>query len=358
MLGNQTRKKLLYLDQNLFSAAAKAKRHAWVDEVLKHITELLDLQLLAIPYSSTHIAEADLFKERDALVSFIQKFSRGHYFEPYYKVEGTQTSKAFQAFLAGQGEGYVKEERDVISPSVHDWDGQYAVTVFTPESGYQRKLSFKQRSVEALVATLDGWRRSSKSFEEDMELEFTDGARIWVDEYAKKTARLYAGDFSALIDSPISAEIVETFVYIAKEMKIDPKAIGEFFTSQHYRSIPSQQLSARLYATFKQRLRCNADKLPTSEAEREEKYSGLTFDVQHAATYAPYCDAYFTDRAMANLMEDKRVGVEAMYGCKVFSSSKVSQFKDWCADLKSSMSPQHAEDLTWAYERYRKNLPG
>lgn len=43
MLGNQTRKKLLYLDQNLFSLAAKARRHAWVDEVLERITELLDL---------------------------------------------------------------------------------------------------------------------------------------------------------------------------------------------------------------------------------------------------------------------------------------------------------------------------
>ena len=360
MLGNQTKKKLLYLDQNLFSAAAKAKRHAWVDEVLERITELLDLQLLAVPYSSTHIAEADLFKERDALVSFIQKFSRGHHFEPYYRVEEIQTAKAFQAFLARQAAKYVQEERDVISPSVHDWDDQYSISVFTSESGYQRKLSFKQRSVKALLATLDDWQSSSRTFEEDMELEFTDGARIWIEEYAKKTARLYAGDFSALITAPISAGIVETLVYIAQELKVDPKTISEFFASQHYRLLPSQQLSARLYAVFKQRLRRNADKLPATEAEREDKYSGLTFDVQHAATYAPYCDAYFTDRAMANLMEDKRVSVEATYGCKVFSSSKLSlsQFKDWCDGLKASMTSQHAEDLTWAYQRYRKRTPG
>ena len=112
------------------------------------------MQLLAIPYSSTHIAEADLFKERDALVSFIQKFSRGHHFEPYYKVEETQIAKAFQAFLAGQDVTYVKEERDVICPSISDWDGQYSISVFTAESGYRRKLSFKLQSVKALLATL------------------------------------------------------------------------------------------------------------------------------------------------------------------------------------------------------------
>ena len=119
-----------------------------------------------------------------------------------------------------------------------------------------------------------------------MELEFTDGARIWIEECANKTARLYAGDFSALINAPMSAGIVETLVYIAQELKVDPKAISEFFASQHYKLMPFAQLSARLYAVFKQRLRCNADKLPATEAEREEKYSGLMFDVQHAAACA------------------------------------------------------------------------
>lgn len=353
MLGNQTRKKLLYLDQSFLSAAAKARRHAWVDEALESITELLDLQLLAVPYSSTHIAEADLSKERDALVSFIQRFSRGHQFNPYYAVEDTQSSKAFQAFLAGRDAAYVKEETDIICSSVHDWDGQYSISVFTAESGYQRKLSFKRRSVDALLATLDDWQRSANTFEEDLELEFTDGARIWVDGYAKKTARIQFGDFSALLDAPVAAGIVETLVFIVKELKSNPKAIGAFFASQHYGQMPSTQLSARLYAAFKQRLRRNADKLPASESEREQKYAGLMFDVEHASTYAPYCDAYFADRAMANLMEDKRVAVEATYGCKVFSSSKLSQFKEWCAGVKAGMSTQHSEDLKWAYERYR-----
>jgi hypothetical protein len=66
MLGIETRKKLLYLDQSFFSAASKERRHDWVDDAIARITELLDLQLLAIPYSSSHIAETDLYKQRDA----------------------------------------------------------------------------------------------------------------------------------------------------------------------------------------------------------------------------------------------------------------------------------------------------
>ena len=98
------------------------------------------MQLLAVPYSSTHIAEADLFKERDALVKFIRDFP-------------------------------------AAITSIHT----------TPWRTRKRRRRFKRRSVEALLATLDNWRRSANTFEQDVELEFTDGARIWVHEYARKT---------------------------------------------------------------------------------------------------------------------------------------------------------------------------
>lgn len=64
MLGNTTRKNLLYLDQGFWSLAFREKSASWVDEAIERITDLLDLQLLAIPYSFTHISEADLFAPR------------------------------------------------------------------------------------------------------------------------------------------------------------------------------------------------------------------------------------------------------------------------------------------------------
>jgi len=355
MLGIETRKKILYLDQFFFSLASKERRHDWVDDALAIITELLDLQLLAIPYSSNHVAEADLYKNhRDALVTFIQRFSRAHQFESYYRVEETQILKAFQAFLAGKPPQYVKEERDVISTSVHDWDEKYSVSVFTAESGFDRKRAFKQHSVDALLDVLDDWSNSSNTFEQDMELEFHDAAQIFVDEYAKRAARLSCGDLAALIDSPIAADVVEGLVIVATDLRVDLRSIGAFFASQHFKEIPSQQLSARLYSNFKQRLRKKAISLPAVREERETKYSGLMFDVSHASTYAPYCDAFFADKAMADLMKDDCVAVEKNYGCKVFSAASRDEFFKWLTDLKANMTPEHAVDLRQEYTRYRK----
>jgi hypothetical protein len=72
MLGIQTRKNILYLDQHFFSSVYRGKDPRW-DAAMRRITELLDLQLVAVPYSSTHEAEADLWVRRDDLVKFIHR---------------------------------------------------------------------------------------------------------------------------------------------------------------------------------------------------------------------------------------------------------------------------------------------
>ena len=57
--------------------------------------------------------------------------------------------------------------------------------------------------------------------------------------------------------------------------------------------------------------------------------SGCTLspcDVQRAATYVPYRDGVFTDRFMADLLNDKHVDAEQTFGCKIFSVSKTTEF--------------------------------
>ena len=353
MLGIQTRKSILYLDHNFFSSVYRGNDPQW-NIAMERITELLDLQLVAVPYSSTHEAEADFYTQRDDLVQFIQRVARGHHFEAYYRVEETQILKAFQAYLANELTTYIKEERDALPSSVHDWDGDYSVSVFSAASGVDRKRQFKEQAIDELVNTLSNWSASKNTFEQDMELELRDAGRILMEQYAKKTGRLWAGDFSALVDSPISASVVEDMVYVLSVKKMEGDAgriIPAFFRSKHFAKVPSQQLSARLFSTFKKRVREGA--YPNPEKARE-KLSGFLFDVQHAATYVPYCDAFFTDRFMADLLNDKHVNAEQTFGCKVFSVSRTADCFCWLEDVKSRMTPDHADGLRWAYAKYRK----
>lgn len=231
------------------------------------------------------------------------------------------------------------------------------LSVFHTASAVERKRILKQRATEELVRTLSNWRTSKNTFEQDMELELSDSARIFMEVYGKKAARLWAGDFSALVDSPISASVVEGMSYVlsVKGMRGDAaRVIPSFFTSKHFAEVPSQQLSAHLFSTFKKRVREGA--YPNPEKARE-KLSGFLFDVEHAATYAPYCDAFFTDRFMADLMNDSHVEAERTFGCKAFSVSRTAEFFSWLEDVKSRMTADHADGLTWAYPKYGSKGP-
>jgi hypothetical protein len=357
MLGIQTLKSILYLDQNFFSSLYRGNDPRWRN-AMQRVTEMLDLQLVAVPYSSTHEAEADLYARRDDLVKFIQRVSRGHHFEPYYRVEETQILKAFQAYLANAPVSYMTEECDALPTSVHDWDGDYSVSIFSEASNVDRRRRSRRLAVEELVKTLGSWATSKNTFEQDMELELRDSGRILMEDYEKKTSRLWGGDFSALVNSPISASIVEHMVYVlsVKKMQGDAgKVIPSFFLSEHFAAVPSQQLSARLFSAFKKRVREGA--YPNPEKARE-KLSGFLSDVRHAATYVPYCDGFFTDKFMADLLNDNHVDAEHAFGCKVFSVSRMAEFFGWLEDVKSSMTADHADALTWAYPKYKTGGEG
>jgi len=215
----------------------------------------LDLQLLAIPYSSSHIEEPDLNGDyRDALVQLIQGVSRGHQFEPYYQVEETRIVKAFQRCLDNAPPAYQKDERDALSPSVHDWDSDYSVSVFCAARDADRKSLFKRRAVEELQQALPQWAKKGRSFQQDIDLEISDAARLVIESYAEKTARLMMGDYSALINAPIRASIGEGLWLVAQTRKVDPKTIGTFLRSQHFAEVPTVQLSARLFSAYKERI--------------------------------------------------------------------------------------------------------
>src|SRR5260370_16830147 len=103
------------------------------------------------------------------------------------------------------------------------------------------------------------------------------------------------------------------YLLSVKRMEGDvARVIPAFFQSKHFAEVPSQQLSARLFSTFKKRLREGA--YPNPEKARK-KLSGFLFDVQHAATYVPYCDAFFSDRFMADLLNAKLFYARRPFAC-------------------------------------------
>jgi len=318
------------------------------------ISHISALQLLVAPFSSIHEDETHLWrgygdKNKENLMEFIKVTSHGHEFKPAYKVERTQIVRAFQSFLADKPPEFQLEQRDVVKGNIHKWDDYFRIDVgrYTVDIELMRDL--KQQSVEGLVDLFPHWRQSTSTFDEDVAFEMQDAAKGYIESYFKYASRVASGDYDALFDSPIMSKVVESLLYCLPD-EMPPKErfmrVGAFFKSPHFMEIPYQWLSARIYATLKDMVK-RGEHVDRDRALK--RLRGFFQDVKHVSTYAPYCDAFVMDQAMASLVANPHIGLENRYGVKVFSLNKWDQFLAWLDALETKMTQKHRAGLAAAY---------
>jgi len=349
----ELRKKILYLDQFFFSSAFREHDPRFV-KAAQRIRHISALQLSVAPFSSIHEDETHQWrgyggKNKEDLMEFIKSTSGGHEFKPAYNVERTQIVRAFQSFLADKPAAFHLDPSDVVEGDIHEWDDYFRIDVGRYIGDIELIRDLKRQSVEDLVDLFPRWRQSTNTFDVDVALEMQDGAKGYSESYFKYATRVAGGDYDALFDSPIMSMVVESLMdCLPDEMTPEEqlKRIGMFFNSTHFMEIPYQWLSARIYATLKDMVKRGAYVDRDSAIQR---LSGFFQDVQHVSTYAPYCDVFVMDQAMASLVADPHVGIENRYGVKVFSLNNWDQFLAWLDALEAEMTQEHRTGLAAAY---------
>lgn len=349
----KTRKKILYLDQFFFSSAFRERDPRFM-KAAQRIREISALQLLAVPFSSIHEDETHQWrgydgKNKEDLMEFIKATSRGHEFVPSYDVEQTQIVSAFKAYLQGKPPAFELQQRDAIPSDIHEWDDYFRIDVGRYINDIELMRDLKRQGVELLVNAFSAWQQSTNTFEQDVALELQEAAKNYLNSYLKYAARIATGDYAALLDSPIMAMVVQVLLQcLPKDTPPEEslKKIGAFFQSEHFSGIPYQWLSVRVFATLKGMVKRGA------YANREaalQRLSGFFQDMKHVSIYAPYCDAFVMDQAMAALVVDPRIAIEERYGVKVFSLNNWGEFLAWLNALEAEMSQEHRAGLAAAY---------
>lgn len=349
----EVRKKVVYLDQFLLSGAFRGGDLRFV-EVVDRVSKMCSLQLLVAPYSNVHEDETYLWRGHDGrshahLMDFIKQTSRGAEFKSSHEVERTQIIKGFQAFLTGNPTDYLLEERDAIEGDIHGWDDYYRIEVGRYMGNIEEIRRLKAQAVQMLVDVFDDWQQSKNTFEQDVTLEIADAGRAYMQTYLEFSQRIGQGDYVALLNSPVMSMVVENMrYYLPRDTPLEAALTKcvEFFAAEHFAQLPSKWLSARISATQKSMVKRGA------YANRETaitRLSGYFYDVKHIATYAPYCDAFFMDQAMADLVQQPTIRLEQRYGTRVFSLNNLDDFLAWLDDLEAGMTPDHIAGLRNAY---------
>jgi hypothetical protein len=349
----QIKKKILYLDQFFFSSAFREHDARFVDAA-QQISQVSAMQLLVAPFSSIHEDETNQWrgydgKNKDDLMKFIKDTSRGHQFEPQYRVEKTQVVRSFQSFLADKDVVFKLIQRDIIKKNIHQWDDYFRIDVGHYIDNIELKRNLKRQSIKNLVDLFPDWRKSTNTFIQDVAIEMQAAEDGYIKYYFEYVDRVASGDLNALFDSPIISHVIESLMHcFSDKIPIEEKfkKISRYFKSPYFSDIPYHWLSARILAKLKEMVKGGAYINPDSAIKR---LSGFFQDVMHVSIYAPYCDAFVMDQSMASIVADPRVGLENKYGVKVFSLTNWQEFFDWLDDLEKNISDEHRAALTAVY---------
>jgi hypothetical protein len=259
------RKKILYLDQFFFSSAFK-ERDPRFTNAADRVRDVSAKQLLVAPFSSVHEDETHQWrgydgKSKEDLMEFIKATSRGHEFESAYDVEEAQLAQVLSSFLKGGQPFFAVDRTDAVDESIDEWDDYFRIDVGRYIGDIELMRGLKAQAAEGLVDLFPDWRKSTNSFDEDVELEIRAGAKEYVDTYARYAVRVASGDYSALFDSPIKSQVVQSLLHcLPQDMPPEDalRKLGDFFASPHFREAPIIWISSRMFAVLKDQVKKGA----------------------------------------------------------------------------------------------------
>lgn len=349
-------KKILYLDQVFFSRAFRVKSadNQKYIQASRRLNDLAQRQRLVVPYSSVHADEAHQWSGYNGqtageLWDFIKQTSGGCELEGALTVHREQLLSSFERFLSGESPSSQIDPADALPDDVHGWTDYIWIGLTNDYHGDAAALArTKQKSVGQLIALFPAWRASPDDFAADVADEYSDAAVMYRNAYPNWADKIRTGDFLGSLGSPVNSRVIESMLTrFDTNVPENERArvILAFFDSEHFRATPYQLLSTHAFAVLRSNVRNGA----YTGADAPKKLQGLFLDIEHAATYAPYCDAIFLDNAMAAMMSDHRIGLETRFGTKVFCDAKWDEFIAWLDFIDSELSPEHAAGLAAAY---------
>lgn len=198
-------------------------------------------------------------------------------------------------------------------------------------------------------------RRSNpagRQFEDDLRLETESIGHAYLDTYLRAMVQGGLGDMEAVLNGRLPVSLVRRMLrWAPAELPPDAKIalVKAFFASPHFAALPMVWTSTRMFATLKGLVRHG---FYTNSATAASKLSGFFYDVKHISTYAPYCDAFFMDDAMRDLVNRPTVDLAGRFGTQLFSLSNLDDFMRWLDIVEESTTEEHKSALALAYPQW------
>lgn len=349
-------KKLVYLDQMVYSNMAKTLDPVWAADrrpqelfwsrVFDALERVFKLQLLVCPESTVHEKESALAEQPMMIRALYEHFAGGVAFEHPVMIHQHQLCVGLRAVLSGQAPAYDIHRGLFLHGDPDEWTERIRIGVnvagLEPDPQVQRGV--KDRSYAAMRQWFERWRtEEDKGFEDWYRLERQGHANNYVylfEEHLKLMDQVTHGAvaFTEDVWNPrLEAEVVPALLRVAEEAGHTgtdrlPTVLG-FLQSDVGCDAPANDLSALLMASLARKA-ANGQLRPPSP--------GMWNDITAISSFLPYCDAMFLDNECAGLLREEPLkGKIAAFGTRIFSSKTGEDFLEYLAALERQAGPDH-----------------
>ena len=349
-------KKVIYLDQFVFSNIVKAKEPNAKEPHWGHLharlVELAAKQLIVCPFSTIHRAESLLTAEwRDRLKLLYRTIGDVSFRSPE-EIETAQLLTAIRSWLGlPRRSDWEESWQEPFESDPHRWTADMTVLASfqTDEQAVSRLRESKSVMQRNMLSFCDYWRQNPRTFDEDCAAEIEGYARSVMDAY-----RSLAGS------APVRPEDAAG---LAPRRPSRPSARLRGCRSKARSGRPGRSrpgvlrfgrlqglcrgidVAARLWATIAQQAR-------SPRVPRRPK-AGDHYDVRVLSLHAPYCDAMIVDKEFRAIASAGNVDVPTRYGVRLFSGSTLDDFLDYLRDIEAQMTPEHREALVTVHSAFR-----
>jgi hypothetical protein len=356
-------KRVIYLDQMVYSNMAKALDPVWAatrgpqDPYWQDLFDALDrafkLQLIVCPYSTIHEKESALSAQPGMLQRIYEHLSGGVSFEYPTRVHLIQWAHGFGRVLRRLPPDYeVISRSSMLHGDPDTWTPQISINVNFPEMGVdaEAQRGVLTRSHAALLEWQRRWQEEDRDFDYWYRFERSGMPYTVMSLYRDHIELIHkvstgAAPFSEDVWNPrLEVETVPSLSRVAEELGLHGAAATNaalaFLASETGMDAPANDISALLMAALARKARSGQKRSPTR---------GMWNDITAIACFLPYSDAMFVDDECAGLLRDQPLRSRIRYGTRVFSNNTRNELIQWLRGLEDAAGGAHVRLVERVY---------
>lgn len=338
-------KKVIYLDQNIFSLIFSVKsggklpigHEGFAKKVYAKLRRLVLLQQVILPDSDIHHTETVTFKDSVELRKAIETFGGGVSFQDSNQVAIAQVFEYGKAYIEGRLPNLNLHVDEVLEGGRNTWLENMQVfvnanfSVFAPGTRKSR-----DETHQAMQSIFNQWADEKPTFDDILNRElssFCDNRLKVVEKIRREYEEaLLDPDPERIIGLVGSSVMMEcralTLLFTEHGLSTEDagRKIPEFWKWDQNKTQPAHRISCYLFAALGRR---------AAHGQNINKLTrGFVNDVTAISTYAPYVDAMFVDKDCHNLLSEKPLSADLKYKAKVFSLNDPASFLDYLDDIE------------------------